>query len=245
MNTETKNAILMVCLTLAITTPVLAEKAKKNSYSPYVDRDYPENVYFGDTHLHTSISLDAYGDGNTKIGPDEAYRWAKGETIASDNGIPARISRPLDFLMVADHAEYLGLVPGLGRKDPILMKDKAGARWARMIEEGKLKSDVFSEFIHDVTGNKPRIKNKKFSQTVWDGIIDAARRITNRENSPRLSATSIVHSPTAIIYTASSYSVMVKKKRARFFLTPLLTATTLKTFGAILRTMRRRPAVRF
>ena len=72
MNTETKNAILMVCLTLAITTPVLAEKAKKNSYSPYVDRDYPENVYFGDTHLHTSISLDAYGDGNTKIGPDEA-----------------------------------------------------------------------------------------------------------------------------------------------------------------------------
>ena len=125
--------------------------AMQSSYSPYVGRDHPENVYFGDTHLHTSISLDAYGDGNTKVGPDEAYRWAKGETIASDNGIPARISRPLDFLMVADHAEYLGLVPGLGRKDPLLMKDKEGARWAKMIEEGKLKSDVFSEFIHDWT----------------------------------------------------------------------------------------------
>ena len=148
--------------------------AMQSSYSPYVGRDHPENVYFGDTHLHTSISLDAYGDGNTKVGPDEAYRWAKGETIASDNGIPARISRPLDFLMVADHAEYLGLVPGLGRKDPLLMKDKEGARWAKMMAEGKLKSDVFSEFIHDVTGNTPRINNKEFSQSVWESIIDAA-----------------------------------------------------------------------
>ena len=152
----------------------LAQEVKNDTYSPYVGRDFPENVYFGDTHLHTSISLDAYGDGNTKVGPDEAYRWAKGETIASDNGIPARISRPLDFLMVADHAEYLGLVPGLGRKDPALLKDKEGARWAKMIEEGKLTTEVFSEFIHDVTGNKPRMENEEFTKTVWEGIIDAA-----------------------------------------------------------------------
>ena len=56
--------------------------AMQSSYSPYVGRDHPENVYFGDTHLHTSISLDAYGDGNTMIGPDEAYRYAKGEELA-------------------------------------------------------------------------------------------------------------------------------------------------------------------
>jgi len=127
------------------------------------DKIYPRNVYFGDTHLHTSISLDAYGDGNTKVGPDEAYRWAKGGIVASDDSMPTRIPRPLDFLMVADHAEYLGLVPGLARKDPLLLQDPEGARWAKMIEEGKLVSEVFSEFILDVTGNKPRMNNIEFS----------------------------------------------------------------------------------
>ena len=56
-------------------------------YSPAVGQDFPTNVYFGDTHLHTNISLDAYGDGNTKIGPDEAYRFAKGETVIGDDGM--------------------------------------------------------------------------------------------------------------------------------------------------------------
>ncbi|MHC4567257.1 MAG: DUF3604 domain-containing protein [Planctomycetota bacterium] len=167
-------SIILSFAVLLIVSCIATAQDSKPQYSPYVGRDFPENVYFGDTHLHTSISLDAYGDGNTSVGPDEAYRWAKGETIAGDNGMPARISRPLDFLMVADHAEYLGLVPGLARKNPILLKDREGARWAKMIEEGKLKSEVFSEFIHDVTGNSPRIKNAEFSQATWEGIIDAA-----------------------------------------------------------------------
>jgi hypothetical protein len=161
----------IVALLLAASS--LAESTE-TSYSPYVGRDYPSNVYFGDTHLHTSISLDGFGDGNTTVGPNEAYRWAKGEDVAADDGMLTRISRPLDFMMVADHAEYLGLVPGLARKDPILMKDKEGARWAKMIEEGKLASHVFSEFIYDVTQNNPRMNNPAFSQSVWENIIDAA-----------------------------------------------------------------------
>jgi uncharacterized protein DUF3604 len=147
---------------------VVAQESEQASYSPYVGRDYPNNVYFGDTHLHTSISLDGFGDGNTTIGPDEAYRWAKGETIAADDGMPTRISRPLDFLMVADHAEYLGVVPALAAQDPILMKDPEGARWAKMIAE------VFSEFIHDVTGNNPRLNSPEFAKATWERIIDAA-----------------------------------------------------------------------
>jgi hypothetical protein len=152
----------------------LAQAEASESYSPYVGRDYPQNVYFGDTHLHTSVSLDSFGDGNTVVGPDEAYRWAKGETIAADDGMPTRISRPLDFLMVADHAEYLGVVPGLARKDPILLNDPEGARWAKMIEDGQLASHVFSEFIYDVTGNQSRLNNPEFSQSVWENIIDTA-----------------------------------------------------------------------
>jgi hypothetical protein len=161
----------VVALLLAASS--LAESAEA-SYSPYVGRDYPTNVYFGDTHLHTSISLDAFGDGNTTVGPNEAYRWAKGEEVAGDDGMPTRISRPLDFMMVADHAEYLGLVPAAAAKDPILMKDKEGARWAKMIEEGKLASHVFSEFIYDVTQNTPRLQNAEFTKSVWGNIIEAA-----------------------------------------------------------------------
>ena len=146
------------------------------SYSPYVNHDFPTNVYFGDTHLHTSISLDAFADGNTKVGPNEAYRWAKGEVIAADDGMPTKISRPLDFLMVADHAEYMGIVPGLARKDKNLMKNPEGARWAKMIEEGKLATHVFSEFIYDATGNKPRLVEPEFEMTVWNTIIDAAEK---------------------------------------------------------------------
>jgi hypothetical protein len=159
-------------LVVVLLSPPVALAAE--SYSPYANREFPENVFFGDTHLHTSISLDAFGDGNTTIGPDEAYRWAKGETIAADDGMPTRISRPLDFLMVADHAEYLGLVPGLARKDPLLLKDPEGARWAKMIEEGKMASHVFSEFIIDVTSNEPRLSNPEFEAATWNSIIDAA-----------------------------------------------------------------------
>ena len=82
-----------------------AQTGEQKLYSPYVGRHFPTNVYFGDTHLHTRLSLDAYGDGNTRNGPSEAYRWAKGETLAGDDGGATRISRPLDFLMVADHSE--------------------------------------------------------------------------------------------------------------------------------------------
>jgi hypothetical protein len=73
-------------------------------YSPEVNRSYPDNVYWGDTHLHTWLSGDAYSLG-TRVTPDEAYRFAKGEAIQSTSGEAVRLRRPLDFLMVADHAE--------------------------------------------------------------------------------------------------------------------------------------------
>ena len=151
-----------------------AEVRDVRPYSPAVGRDFPTNVYFGDTHLHTSISLDAFGDGNTKVGPDEAYRFAKGETVIGDDGMANRMARPLDFLMVADHAEYMGLVPGLAVKDPTLMANPEGARWAEMIAEGKLASHVFGEFIQDATSNSPRMVEPEFEMSVWERIIDAA-----------------------------------------------------------------------
>jgi hypothetical protein len=165
--------MIKIAIMLALLTTV-AQAQEIQPYSPTVGRDFPTNVYFGDTHLHTKTSLDSYGDGNTKVGPDEAYRFAKGETIFSDDGMANRITKPLDFLMVADHAEYMGLVEGLAEGNETLLASEEGARWAQMIAEGKLASHVFSEFIYDVTGNNPRLKEPEFEMTVWNSIIDAA-----------------------------------------------------------------------
>ncbi len=76
---------------------------KKIDYSPYPAKDFPNRVYFGDTHLHTSYSTDAGMIGNT-LGPEEAYRFARGEEVKSSTGLPAKLQRPLDFLVVADHS---------------------------------------------------------------------------------------------------------------------------------------------
>jgi hypothetical protein len=161
-----------VFLSLTFAGAAFAQDVKP--YSPAVGREYPTSVYFGDTHLHTNISLDAFGDGNTKIGPNEAYSFAKGETVVSDDGMENRMSRPLDFLMVADHAEYMGVVQGLAAGEESLLANEEGARWAQMIKDGKMASEVFSEFIYDVTDNKPRLVVPEFEMSVWESIIDAA-----------------------------------------------------------------------
>ncbi len=70
---------------------------------------YPNQLLWGDTHVHTYYSLDGLLYNNYRIGPAEAYRFARGETLVSSSGQPATLSRPLDFLVVADHAEYLGV----------------------------------------------------------------------------------------------------------------------------------------
>ena len=72
-------------------------------------------AYYGDLHLHTSYSMDAYLDGNTSVGPDEAYRFAKGEVV-DYLGEPVKRREPLDFMAVTDHAENLGVLNTL--KDP-------------------------------------------------------------------------------------------------------------------------------
>jgi hypothetical protein len=84
------------------------QQIDKSKYSPYPEQNFPNQVFFGDTHLHTSYSTDAGMIGNT-LGPEDAYRFARGETVTSSTGVPARLNRPLDFLVVSDHAENLGV----------------------------------------------------------------------------------------------------------------------------------------
>ncbi len=76
-----------------------------------VKADEPTHLYWGETHLHTRYSSDAFLNGNYSVGPDEAYRFAKGERIPHPyHGELVGLARPLDFLVVSDHAEALGVV---------------------------------------------------------------------------------------------------------------------------------------
>ena len=74
----------------------------QDHYSPYAGRNFPTRVFWGETHLHTGNSMDAGAFGG-RLTPDDAYRFARGEEITSSTGLQVKLSRPLDFLMVADH----------------------------------------------------------------------------------------------------------------------------------------------
>ncbi|OWK23266.1 hypothetical protein AJ87_35680 [Rhizobium yanglingense] len=91
----------------------------KRPYSPYAGRKFPTRPLFGDTHLHTSFSMDA-GAFGARLGPRDAYRFARGEEVTSSTGQPAKLSRPLDFLVVADHSDNMGFFPDLFAGKPAI-----------------------------------------------------------------------------------------------------------------------------
>src|SRR6516162_10483054 len=91
------------------------------------------NAYFGETHLHTSWSVDAWVMGNRLTGPDDALKYAQGQTIKHPLGFDIKIETPLDFMGVTDHSEYVGVTkeantPGsalskLPEAQPLILKD--------------------------------------------------------------------------------------------------------------------------
>jgi hypothetical protein len=99
-----------------------AQVFKKPGYSPYAGRNFPTRPFFGDTHLHTSSSFDAVAFGS-RLDPEDAYRFARGEEVVSSTGAPAKLSRPLDFLVVADHSESIGVLGDVLAGTPMLMTD--------------------------------------------------------------------------------------------------------------------------
>src|SRR3954468_11800908 len=154
MKTTTQRAILILTVALTLAASIAlrpstaqdagsADKEKlgkgfptKPPYSPYVGRNYPTRPFFGDTHLHTSFSFDA-GAFGARLTPRDAYLFAKGNEVTASSGQPAKLSRPLDFLVVADHAENMGFFPQLLAGKPEMLADPTGRRWYNLIQSGR------------------------------------------------------------------------------------------------------------
>ncbi|MEP0201347.1 MAG: DUF3604 domain-containing protein [Halioglobus sp.] len=175
-------ASVLIPLTLSATVfaqdiqPGPGEFLKKGKdYSPYVDRNFPENVYWGDTHLHTSYSTDAGMIGNT-LGPDQAYRFASGEEVVSSSGQRARLIRGLDFLVVSDHAENLGLAPMIAASDPDLLRNPWGREIHDLVKDGKAVEAFTKWGIEAMLPRTDPLDDPKLVRSIWEQITATADR---------------------------------------------------------------------
>ena len=153
------------------------------AYSPWAQRSFPSQVYWGETHLHTGLSLDAGLFGNT-TGHDEAYRLARGEEVISSTGLPVKLSRPLDFLVITDHSDMMGIATDIQNGAPNIMAIPQARAWAEgFAKGGKAAGDAafdlitnFSQMTLDKQLLEQYAPGSPVYDRVWEQIIDAAEK---------------------------------------------------------------------
>ncbi|MDC0939088.1 DUF3604 domain-containing protein [Pseudomonadales bacterium] len=172
-----------VCSLLLLVLGGLSMNAAAEGEAPYsgsVGQNYPKEVFFGDTHLHTRNSADAWSMGNLNLTPGDAYRFAQGSPVLAHNGMQVQLRRPLDFLVVSDHAEYLGAFYRFNVNDSLITKTDVGRQWQTYVEEGDL-AKFFGAFVNSMQNKEedPALP-AAVRQTVWSGVAKTA----DRHNKP-------------------------------------------------------------
>jgi hypothetical protein len=154
----------------------VARRFDQPHFSPYAGRSYPTKVLWGDTHLHTAVSVDA--GTMCRLSQEDAYRFARGEEMTSTGGLRVKLSRPLDFLVISDHAEMYGLMPQLLSGDPDILATEKGRRWHSMIMTGDRDRifDAAMEIISSLKDKKPPIESEKLVRKAWQAYTALADR---------------------------------------------------------------------
>ncbi len=160
-----------------VPTPEDADNVVRTpSYSPYAGRNFPTRVFWGDTHVHTDNSLDAKGFG-ARLDVADAYRFARGEEVVSNTGIPFKLSRPLDWLVVADHSDGMGAMKEIIAGNSRLLSDPQVREWHDQFNQGgevafQATMDVINRFSQ---GTVPDVVlDRGFQKTIWDDVVDTA-----------------------------------------------------------------------
>ena len=183
-----RRAVAFILVSLVLAPPAMPQEGErpdkasvelavgKPHYSPYAGREYPTLLLWGDTHLHTAISVDAGAAGCT-LGPEEAYRFARGEEVTTSTGQRAKLSRPLDFLVVSDHSEMFGLMPQLLKGDPGILATEKGRKWFDLIRKGgEGPLEAISDIVESLGARQAPIDNPQSIRSAWQANNAAAEK---------------------------------------------------------------------
>ena len=207
-------------------TVAMAQESKTEPYSPTLRSKLPDKVLWGDLHLHSNLSMDAFTLGNKTLGPEDAYRFARGETIESTAGGPAKLVRPLDFLSITDHAEYVGAMAGLtdekvsnwivgdGEKKQTLLQalksTVVGKRWADYLANGEDRKAT-DEFVAAVNNaDNVDLLPAEMQQSLWQKVSS----IADEYNEPGLFTAMIGYEWTTIYTGNNLHRVVIFKDDA-------------------------------
>jgi hypothetical protein len=183
-------------------------------YSPYAKRNFPERPLWGDSHLHTNLSMDAGLFGN-RLSPRVAYRFARGEEVVSSTGQAVRLSRPLDWLVIADHSDGMGLVGDIATGKPQLMAYEQAARWNKGMTAG---GDAAVAAALDLIGTFSQAKmdpemfalyspGSKIYKNLWEKVIDDAEAF----NDPGVFTAFIGFEWTSLVKGANMHRVVIMR----------------------------------
>ncbi len=146
-------------------------------YSPNAGRNFPDRPLFGETHLHTTLSFDA-GTFGARLGPRDAYRFAKGQEIVSNTGQPVRMSRPLDFTVVTDHSDNMGFFGEFAAGNPDILANAQAKGWYDLMQSGQGAAAAVQIITAFSNGSFPidimSQPGTKLYRDTWKEIIAAA-----------------------------------------------------------------------
>jgi len=145
-----------------------------DGFSPYAGRNFPQVPLWGDSHLHTMVSVDA--GTMTRLSQEDAFRFARGEEVTTTHGLRAKLSRPLDWLVVSDHAEMYGLMPQLLGGDAQILSSPIGKEWYEKLTAGdpQIAFETAMEIVASLSGDVPPIDNPKAVKHAWENYTALA-----------------------------------------------------------------------
>ncbi len=208
LNNVTALGVLALSVSLFASAEDASVVEQKPSYSTPV-REHVSNLYWGDLHLHTKLSADAYTM-ETRLTSDEAYQFARGGTVTADNGMPVRLRRPLDFLAVTDHSEYLGVFAQLAADDPTLKGWKMGEEWQTLLREGRT-TELAKAFANAIQTDAVEYQTPG---PVRSGLWASAAAVADKYNEPGLFTAFVGYEWTSMISGDNLHRVVIYKDGA-------------------------------